>query len=297
MPRPAGVREPSVAVDRGQQAASRPDEANLEPREDATALRPESAGHLQRAIVNGEFSPHFQPIVSLESGELLAAEVLARWQPSPEDVVPPSSFIGLAEESGLIRRLGRRMLDATAGLMEEWGEGAPPRIHLNFSPAELTGDAPLLSELERASREHDVHLGRLCVEVSERQAEVSPETVRELRHLGVQVALDDFGSGYSSYALLGTLPITDLKLDGSLIRPLESGSRPRAVVKRIVDLARDLGLRVVAEGVQTSRQLDHLREAGCRVGQGFLFGRPQAPKDFEEMLLGSSRHRPNGSSE
>ncbi len=257
---------------------------------------PRNESHLERAIDGREFTPYFQPIVSLKSGQMLAAEALVRWNRPDEDSVRPSGFIGLAEETGLIQPLGRQVLRRTAALLEKWGDAAPARIHLNVSPSELGGDARLAAELRRVSREEGVHLGRLCVEISERQARISADQVRRLRELGVQVALDDFGTGYASYGLLGELPITDLKLDGSLVRSLVSSDRQRIVVGRIVDLARDLGIRVVAECVQTAEQARRLREAGCRVGQGFLFARPRAPAEFEESLLTSTSRRSNGRS-
>lgn len=277
------------------QPASLPD-ASGDPSADATPLRPESQSHLERAIDDREFTPYFQPIVSLDTGDMLAAEALVRWNPSDGDSVPPSGFIGLAEESGLIEPLGRQVLDRATRLLKQWGDAAPARVHVNVSPSELGGDARLESELRRVSREEGVHLGRLCVEISERQARVSAEQVRRLRELGVQVALDDFGTGYAAYSLLGDLPITDLKLDGSLVRSLDSSERHRTVVRRIIDLGRDLGIRVVAEGVQTAAQAHRLREAGCRVGQGFLFGQPREPGEFEQTLLTSIPRRSNGSS-
>lgn len=277
------------------QPASVPD-ASGDPTVDAIPLRPESESHLERAIEGQEFTPYFQPIVSLDSGEMLAAEALVRWNPADGDSVPPSGFIGLAEESGLIEPLGRQVLTRAARLLGEWGDAAPARLHLNVSPSELGDDGRLAAELRRVSREEGVHLGRLCVEISERQARVSAGQVRRLRELGVQVALDDFGTGYASYSLLAELPITDLKLDGSLVRSLDGSQRHRTVVGRIVDLARDLGIRVVAEGIQTAAQARRLREAGCRVGQGFLFGQPREPAEFGKNLLTSIPRRSNGSS-
>lgn len=251
----------------------------------ASGEGPEGEARLERAVEGGEFTPHFQPIVSLDSGEMLAAEALARWTPPGDEAVPPAGFMDLAEETGLIHPLGRQVLGSSARLLERWGDAAPARIHVNLSPPEFR-NAFVVDALRRAAREHEVHLGRLCVEISERQASFSPGRVRRLRELGVRVALDDFGRGYSSYSLLGTLPITDLKLDASLVRSLDRGRRPRLVVSRIVDTARDLGLRVVAEGVQTATQLDALRKTGCRAGQGHLFGRPLSPEAFGASLDG-----------
>ena len=277
------------------QPASLPD-ASGDPSADRIPLRPGNESHLERAIDEQEFTPYFQPIVSLDTGAMLAAEALVRWHPSEGDSVPPSGFIDLAEESGLIEPLGRQVLDRAARLLKQWGDAAPARLHVNISPSELGGDARLEEALRRVSREEGVHLGRLCVEISERQARVSVDQVRRLRELGVQVALDDFGTGYASYSLLADLPITDLKLDGSLVRSLDSSERHRAVVRRILDLARDLGIRVVAEGVQTAAQAHRLREAGFRVGQGFLFSHPREPAEFEEILLTPIPRRSSGSS-
>ncbi len=298
MPRPAGAPEtngdPTGATGRPPGSSPALDERTNGDRRaggdgrDAAPRGPGSESRLRQAIDDREFTPHFQPIVSLASGDLLAAEALARWKPEEADSVPPAGFIGLAEETGLMRPLGRQVLGRAARLLGEWGEAAPPRVHVNVGPSEFGGEATIAAELIRAAREHDVHMGRFCVEISERQARVAPEQVRRLRELGAHVALDDFGSGYASYALLGELPITDLKLDGSLVRALTRGKRPRTVVSRIVELGRDLGLRVIAEDVQTTKQLHRLRETGCRVGQGFLLGEPQPPEEFGDALRASS---------
>lgn len=260
---------------------------------DSTPSLPRSGSHLERAIGDRPFTPHFQPIVSLESGQLLAAEALARR--TDADSEPPAGYPGRAGGTGA-KAPGRQMLRRAAELLGEWGDAAPARIHLDVSPPELGGEVPLEEELRRVSREQDVHLGRLCVEISERQARVSAARVRRIRELGVQVALDDFGAGYASYGLLGEFPVTDLKLDASLVRSVDTSERHRIVIRRIADLARDLGIRVVAEGVRTAGQARTLREAGCRVGQGRFFGRPQAPAEFERTLFTSIPHRSNGSS-
>lgn len=296
MPRPAGRPDRSTAIDLGQTSDVAGAERSNGDHPETGAHRPEDESHLQQAIEEREFTPHFQPIVSLDTGEVLAAEALVRWRPTATDTVPPSSFLGLAERTGLIRPLGRQMLDRSVELLKAWGDAAPPRVHLNFSPSEFRGDSSLAEELRRVAQSHDVHLGRLCVEVSEQQARTSPLKIRRLRELGVHVALDDFGSGYASYSVLGSLPVTDLKIDGSLVRSLDRRQRKRTVVKHLVDLGRDLGVRVVAEGVQTAAQARRLREAGCRVAQGFLFGRPRAPAEFEETLLSATPRRSNGSS-
>lgn len=296
MPRAAGAPDSSDPVVSRPEIVPVGEEHGDDGPADATPIRPESEGRLQRAIDDREFTPHFQPIVSLDTGEVLAAEALVRWRPTATDTVPPSSFLELAEETGLIRPLGRQMLDRSVELLKAWGDAAPPRVHLNFSPSEFRGDSSLAEELRRVAQSHDVHLGRLCVEVSEQQARTSPLKIRRLRELGVHVALDDFGSGYASYSVLGSLPVTDLKIDGSLVRSLDRSQRQRTVVKHLVGLGRDLGVRVVAEGVQTTAQARRLREAGCRVAQGFLFGRPRAPAEFEETLLTATPHRSNGSS-
>lgn len=264
------------------------------PSADAVPLRAEGESRLRRAIDEGEFTPYFQPIVSLDTDDMLAAEALVRWNPPDGDSVPPSEFIGLAEESGLIEPLGRQVLGRTVRLVKQWGDAAPARIHVNVSPRELGSDTRLAAELRRLSREEGIHLGRLCVEISERQARVAEGRVRRLRELGVQVAVDDFGTGYASCSLLGALPVTDLKIDGSLVRSLDSSQRHRTVVRRIVDMSRDLGVRVVAEGVETAAQARRLRDAGCRVAQGFLFGRPLEPAEFEQSLTSAPRG-PNGS--
>ncbi|MDP2499021.1 MAG: EAL domain-containing protein [Candidatus Palauibacterales bacterium] len=245
--------------------------------------RGESREH-EQTTEREEFTPYFQAIRSLEDGSMLAAEVLVRWTPPSDGCVAPVGP-GLAERAGVIGPLGRRVLVRAAQILDGWGEAAPPRLHLNLSDQDVRGGGALAAGLWRAVDEVGIHPGRLCLEVGERQARAAKEQVRNLRELGAQVALDRFGAGFASYSLLGQLPLTDLKLHASLVRSVGSSHRSRNVVERIVDLARDLGIRTVAEGVQTAEQARQLRECGCRVGQGRLLGQPLPPEEFQESLL------------
>lgn len=292
MPKPAGRRRNTSAEPPPPPPAS-PDRTCREatPVPVSQRERPEEAPAAER----DEFTPHFQSIRSLEDESVLAAEVLVRWTPPSDGCMAPAGP-GLAERAGATGPLGQRLLVRAAELLDQWGETAPPRLHLNLNAADLRGGGALAAELWRAADDAGLHPGRLCLEVGEREARAATEQVKKLREIGAQVALDRFGAGFASYSLLAELPVTDLKLHPSLVGSVASSRRSRNVVERIVDLARDLGIRTVAEGVQTAEQAHRLRESGCRVGQGELFGQPLPPRAFGESLLSASPPRSTGSS-
>jgi diguanylate cyclase (GGDEF)-like protein len=238
---------------------------------------------LSRAIEREEIEVHYQPIVSLETGRITAAEALVRWRHPVRGLVHPSEFIPLAEETGLIRDIGRHVLaDACrqARAMDGPAE-APMRLHVNLSVAELR-DPDLLAEVRTMLETGGTSPDAIALEITESEvladADGSARRLEALRALGVRIVLDDFGTGYSSLSYLHSLPLDTLKIAKPFVDALASQGRESRLIAIIVELARTLELDVIAEGIETPAQLAALREIGVELGQGFLLGRPVAPQ-------------------
>lgn len=223
----------------------------------------------------------YQPIMRCEGadGELLSVEALARWDHPTRGPVPAEQFVRLAEEHGLVRELGQHVLDAACASLAEWqrqlGPLAPPRINVNLSALQMN-DSRLVQAVKRTLRRHGLRPEQLCLEITESALVIDPAAASaillQLRDHGVQVAIDDFGTGYSSLAYLRRLPVTYLKVDRSFVAELEDGHT--MVTHAVVGLAHSLGIGVVAEGVETARQMEILEEMNCAVLQGFGISRP-----------------------
>ncbi|MDP9134364.1 MAG: EAL domain-containing protein [Actinomycetota bacterium] len=237
---------------------------------------------LAKAIAREEIIVEYQPIVSLESGRISAAEVLVRWDHPARGRVPPSEFIPLAENTGLIRAVGRHVLGEACRQARRWEEEGgtePLRMHVNLSVVELR-DPELVADVLAELHETGLAPGQLVLEITEtqllRDAADSAARFHELRSLGVRVALDDFGTGYSSLSYLHALPLDTLKIAKPFVDGLGDGGRNAGFIAMIIDLARTLELDVIAEGIETAGQLAALRELGAELGQGYLLGRPSA---------------------
>lgn len=218
---------------------------------------------------------YYQPIVDIASGKVTAREALLRWYHPQRGWIPPSEFIPVAEESGLIDALGKYVLDRACFDAAKWADGA--RVAVNISPGQL-GKGMLVPEVMRALLNSGLPVDRLELEVTESALLTNElECIAELRALhefGVRVALDDFGTGYSSLAHLREFPFDKIKIDGSFVRDAVDRPDCAAVVKVVADLGKRLGVTTVAEGVETQAQLQRVAEEGCREVQGFIFGRP-----------------------
>jgi EAL domain-containing protein (putative c-di-GMP-specific phosphodiesterase class I) len=238
---------------------------------------------LARAIERGEIVVEYQPIVDLETGRISAAEALVRWEHPVRGRIAPAEFIPLAEESGLIRAIGRHVLEQTCRQARRWEAVAPGdrplRLHVNLSAAELR-DPDLTAGVQAMLEEFGVPPERLALEITETEllddAVASAARFGELRSLGIRIALDDFGTGYSSLSYLHSLPLDSLKIAKPFVDGLEGDGHDASFIGVIVELARKLGLDVIAEGIETPAQLDALRDLGVELGQGFLVGRPAA---------------------
>lgn len=239
---------------------------------------------LRGAVERGEFSLRFQPIVSLVDERLTAVEALARWDHPTRGTVPPSAFIPLAEESGMIPEIGHWVLSESCRQLAAWDAGcggaeAPSidYISVNVSAAELR-DPAYAERVSEVLRDTDTEPARLQLEITEslivEEGRESLDRLNELKALGVRLAIDDFGTGYSSLSYLTRMPVDLLKVDRSFVSHMLESERVKSVVLATISLAHALGLRVVAEGVESVEQEQALRELGCELGQGYLYARP-----------------------
>jgi diguanylate cyclase (GGDEF)-like protein len=246
---------------------------------------------LPNALARGELEILYQPIVEGDSRNVAAAEALLRWNSPELGVVPPAEFVPLAEEIGLMVQIGAWVLRAACTQVRAWlDEGlAPSRVAVNVSLCQLVrGD--LAGVVRDALAESAVDPALLEIELSERGVLRSdPEILRQLnliRDLGVRIAIDDFGTGNSAVAYLKQFPIDVLKIDQSFVRGVTSSSEDAAITSATIGMARQLGLRVVAEGVERQEQLEFLQRNGCREYQGFHFSPPVPPHAFAALLRG-----------
>ena len=241
---------------------------------------------LRLAIEREQLTLYFQPIVTLETGELVAEEALVRWQHPRRGLVAPNDFLPLAEETGLILSVGQYVLEAACHQARTWqlerGGGSELAVHVNLSAIELR-DRLLAERVRETLAQTGVDPRMLVFEVTETlllEDEVHvATTIAELRELGVRFALDDFGTGYSSLSYLHTLPLDMLKIAKSFVDGLSRGGREASFVRMIIELARTLGVGVVAEGIETQDQVNALVALGCDLGQGFHLGRPRPVHD------------------
>ncbi len=253
---------------------------------------------LRAALSRGELRLFFQPIVALETGAVVAAEALARWEHPVHGRVPPDRFITLAEDTGLIASLGAWVLDEAARQLAEWRATLPAaaqlEVSVNLSPRQLR-EPGLVEAVAATLGEHGLPAAALKLELTESSLVEDPAAaagvLRALKKREVQVYLDDFGTGYSSLSTLHRLPLDALKIDRSFVAGMDGGTtgahKGAEIVRTIVALARSLGVRVVGEGVETSEQLAALRALGCDFAQGYLISPPLPPEEFATAFLGA----------
>jgi diguanylate cyclase (GGDEF)-like protein len=256
---------------------------------------------LRNAIAHGEFRVHYQPVIS-DGGRLVGMEALARWEHPTRGAVPPIDFIPLAEETGDIRTLGAWMLQTATAQVAAWRESIPGhdelQLAVNVSPLQLDDDdfVDMVKGVLQATGFAPRHL---TLEITEsmlvRDRVVSAGRLNELRALGIRIAIDDFGTGYSSLSYLSEIPADIVKIDQSFVADLHPQSGSRVLIKSIIDLARSLGLDVVAEGVEQTGQADILRDLGCAKLQGYLYSRPMDRDTTGTYLLANSEARVNPS--
>lgn len=248
-------------------------------------------GELAAAIQRRELTVHYQPIVSLGTGEIVGAEALVRWQHPQRGVVLPDEFIDDAERSGLIVELGDLVLDSVAAQLLLWQAGplrgrSAFKLAVNVSPRQLASRR-LFDQVERI-RQLGVPLPWLHLEITENalidDSASAAELLDELKSLGVGLAIDDFGSGRATLSYLHDYPFDVVKIDRSFVASLGLGGRPDEVSRAVIELAHRLDMRTVAEGVESPDQVQVLRRIGCDLAQGYLFGRPAPPRDLLPLL-------------
>ena len=246
---------------------------------------------LRHALEADELFLHYQPQVDLRDESLIGGEALVRWQPPGEEAISPGEFIPVAEESGLVLPLGERVLDLALGELRGWLDGGcvcPEHgIAVNVSPHQFRL-ADFVDRVEAALERHGVPPRALTLEITEgavvRDLGDTIAKMNALRELGVTFAMDDFGTGYSSLSQLRQLPLDALKVDRAFIRGVNEQPRSAALVGTILDMARNMELYAIAEGVETPAERDFVAERGCEAYQGFLHARPMAGEDFARRL-------------
>jgi diguanylate cyclase (GGDEF)-like protein len=235
-------------------------------------------GELRRAIANGELVVHYQPRVELATGDVHAVEALVRWDHPERGLLSPGEFLPLAEHTGLIRPLTGYVLDAALADCASWSkDGLRPGVSANLSARDLL-DADLPREVESLLTKHGVDPTLLEVEITENTILIDPERTRivleRLRDLGVRLSIDDFGTGFSSLGQLKRLAVDVLKIDKSFVLNMEHDDNDDVIVRSTIELGHNLGLRVVAEGVETQETWSRLAQLGCDTAQGFFISRP-----------------------
>ncbi len=236
---------------------------------------------LRAAVQNNEFVLHYQPQIVVSTGEIQGAESLIRWQHPVRGLLPPGEFIQVAEETGLIVPIGAWALDHACGTIKKWrdtGVGIP-YVVVNVSAAQLESD--LVTTMRQALVTHNIEPGWLMLEITETmlmaRVEEAITILRRIRELGIRIAMDDFGTGYSSLSVLQRLPLDTLKIDRSFVSAIDdeaNNARACAIIGAIIAIAKELGLSVVAEGVETTTQLAFLRTLNCDTYQGYLYSMP-----------------------
>jgi diguanylate cyclase (GGDEF)-like protein/PAS domain S-box-containing protein len=253
--------------------------------------RLEAVNELRRAIERVEFVVHYQPIVSLQSGEVFAVEALVRWEHPERGLLEPSEFVPMAEESGLVVPMGEQVLREACFRAKEWQEKHPRtqplRMAVNLSARQLSR-TDLAETVERMLLETGMEGSHLILDVTEtayvRALETNTAALERLRSMGVRIFIDDFGTGYSSLSYLKRLPADAIKIDKSFVKGLGQDDKDTAIIRMIIELAHTLGMKVIAEGVEAGEQAALLREMGCDMAQGLYFVKPLPAEASPEFL-------------
>ncbi len=251
--------------------------------------------NLRLALQKNQFELYYQPIIDLNNGQLIKAEALIRWTDSNNQLIMPSQFIPLAEETGLITEIGEWVFQTAVQQLKQWRTTYDPqlKISINKSPNQFHDSAHIASDWAELLKQNGLDNQSVVIEITEGTLLNANEDVKnillEYRDAGIQVALDDFGTGYSSLSYLNKLDIDFLKIDRSFVQNLQANSNDLALCEAIIVMAHKLGLKVIAEGIETQGQQDLLINAGCDYGQGYLFAKPLPVAEFEKLLANASK--------
>ena len=251
---------------------------------------------LRRALDKGDqLRVHYQPIVSIPTNSITGFEALVRWNHPEQGLISPAQFIPVAEEAGLIIPLDRWVLREACRQMGIWHKKFPQTpplmISVNFSPKQLV-QPDLVDQIKSALNDSDLDPASLRPEITEsvlvEEVNVATEVMERLKDMNVLLHMDDFGTGYSSLSYLVKFRVNTLKIDGSFVSHMESGGESVEIVRMIISLAHNLGMKVIAEGVETEKQLDQLRRLKCEFAQGYYFSRPVPNNEAEALLTSRS---------
>jgi diguanylate cyclase (GGDEF)-like protein/PAS domain S-box-containing protein len=254
----------------------------------AAVDRMELKSALYSALENDQFFLQYQPVFDLQTMKIRGVEALTRWNHPARGVILPDEFIPMLEDTGLIVRVGQWVLNRACDEAAGWHRsGLPLSMSVNVSMRQLETDA-FVTHVKEALMMSGLDPGALVIEITEsslmRDADATIARLRQLKEVGVRVSIDDFGTGQSSLAYLRRFPVDELKIDRSFIAAMDGSAESEALIETLVELGRKLGLATVAEGIETSVQLQVLREHNCSWGQGFVFSRPADPEVIEQLL-------------
>jgi len=257
--------------------------------EDSVNTRHQVQTKLRRALKGGQIALCYQPKACAQTGRTVSCEALARWKTPDGTIISPAEFVPIAEQTGLILPLGELVFRQAAMQAALWERGGKrPKIAINVSPNQLR-HLGFISQLQAVIEELNVQPEWFELEITEyammEDVEHAMSVVEQLAEMGFSIAIDDFGTGYSSLSYLKHFRIHTLKIDMSFVRDVTHDPRSAAVVRSITSLGHGLGLKVVAEGVETAEQAQLLADMGCTVLQGYYIGRPMLPEQFEAWQL------------
>ena len=255
-------------------------------------------GELRRAVEAGELVLHYQPKMNLAEDRVTSVEALVRWRHPKRGFVEPADFIPFAEQTGYISAITRWVLKCSIEQCGVWERtGLRIKMCVNVSARDLQNGDELVSQISTALHAAELPAGMLCLEITESALMEDPlaaqSTLRKLRELGIATSIDDYGTGYSSLAYIKQLAVNELKIDRAFVGGMEADRRNAAIVRSTIELGHNLGLTVVAEGVETEHELAELRRFGCDEAQGFFFARPMPAPALERWLTGA-RDKPAG---
>lgn len=249
---------------------------------------------LRRAVERGEFRLVYQPQICLRTGTVIGVEALIRWMSPTRGLLTPECFIAGLEEFGFIHEVGEWVLQTACEQVRRWHrmDFEPMRIGVNVSAQQLE-DPMFIDKVRNALRETKLPPELLELELTESSLMSDPTEagalLREVRRVGVRIAIDDFGTGYSSLTYLHDFPLNALKIDKRFVQSVESNDRGAPISNMIIGLGKNLGLEIIAEGVETETQLEYLRAQGCDIAQGYLYARPAAPEQLTPWLAANQR--------
>jgi diguanylate cyclase (GGDEF)-like protein len=273
------------AAKRGKSGWSLYDPSHDERRQDFLTL----LGELRRAVEGDELVVHYQPKVNLADNRITSVEALVRWEHPARGFIPPSDFIPFAEQTGYVSAITRWVLARAIEQCGAWHRtGLRLKMSVNISARDLRQEDALVHYIAAALLGAQLPAGMLCLEITESALMDDPRsaqsTLRKLRELGIATSIDDYGTGYSSLAYIKQLSVNEIKIDRAFVSGMEADARNAAIVRSTIELGHNLGLAVVAEGVETDHELAELRRFGCDVAQGFHFARPMAADALEAWL-------------